>query len=66
MSSKKTNIRAVESRRGKQLWAKTLHRDAAEFTDMRYTAVECPNPIEFDDWHYKVRCGENGRQVSSQ
>jgi len=63
MSAKKTNIRAVESRRGKQLWAKTPHRDAAEFTDMRYTAVECPNPIEFYDWHYKVRCGENGRQI---
>jgi chitin synthase len=62
--SGKSNIRAVESRRGKQLWAKTPHRDAAEFTDMRYTAVECPNPIEFDDWNYKMRCGENGRAVS--
>ena len=41
MQSSKTNIRSVESRRGKQLWAKTPHRDAAEFTDMRYTAVEC-------------------------
>jgi hypothetical protein len=45
-----TNIKTVESRRGKLLWAKTPHRDASEFTDLRYTAVECPQAIEFDKW----------------
>ena len=59
----KTNIRSVESRRGKALWGKTPHRDAAEFTDLRYTACECPAAIEFDKWGYKLRCGENGRVV---
>ena len=58
-----TNIRSVEIRRGKDLWAKTPHRDAAEFTDMRYTAVDCAQPIEFDKYGYKIRCGENGRSV---
>jgi cellulose synthase/poly-beta-1,6-N-acetylglucosamine synthase-like glycosyltransferase len=59
----KTNIRSVESRRGKLLWGKTPHRDAAEFTDLRYTACECPSAIEFDKWGYTVRCGENGRVI---
>jgi|EP00937_MAST-01D_sp_MAST-1D-sp2_P001351 cellulose synthase/poly-beta-1,6-N-acetylglucosamine synthase-like glycosyltransferase len=58
-----TNIRSVESRRGKPLWQKTPHRDASEFTDLRYTAVECKSPIEFDKYGYKLRCSENGRQV---
>jgi cellulose synthase/poly-beta-1,6-N-acetylglucosamine synthase-like glycosyltransferase len=58
-----TNIRSVESRRGKLVWAKTPHRDAAEFTDLRYTAVDCKSPIEFAKYGYKMRCSENGRQV---
>lgn len=58
-----TNIKTVESRRGKLLWAKTPHRDASEFTDLRYTAVECPQAIEFDKWGYSIRCGENGRKL---